>query len=218
MKVTKYTHSCVRLETATGALVVDPGVFGGADELDTALDGVEAVLVTHEHPDHLDVAQVSRLLGTRPGLRVWGPPPVAELLADHRDQVTVVAAGESFEAGGLAVRTAGGQHALIHHSIPVVPNVAYLVGEADSTVLHPGDAFVVPAEPIDTLLLALHAPWSKIGEVLDHLVAVRARAVHAIHDGLLNDRGRAVVDGHVGRVAGEYGSRYEPFGVGESAG
>jgi len=214
MKLTKFTHSCVRLESAAGAVVIDPGSFSEAGELKLALDGVEAVLVTHEHPDHLDVDTVSRLLGERSELRVWAPAPVAELLGEHRDRVTVVGGGETFEAGGLPVTAYGGQHALIHPSIPMVPNVGYLV---DQTVLHPGDSFVVPTEPVPTLLLALHAPWSKIAEVLDHVVAVRSPVVHAIHDGLLNDRGRGLVEAHVDRVASAYGCRYEPLGVGHTA-
>ncbi len=219
MKVTKFTHSCVRLESADGALVLDPGSFSNADELQLAVDGVEAILVTHEHPDHLHVGAVADLLAERSQLRVWGPQPVADLLADRsdalRERVSVVGAWEEFEAGGFAVTSHGGQHALIHPDVPVVPNVAYLVA---GSVLHPGDSFTVPTNPVETLLLPLHAPWSRVSEVLDHLVAVRAGTVHAIHDGLLNDRGRAVVEGHVRRVAEAYGPRYAPLRVGESTG
>ena len=214
MDITKFTHSCVRLETPGGALVIDPGSFSGRDELTQALDGVRAVLVTHEHPDHLDVDTVAALLRERTDLHVWGPAPVADLLRDQQEQVHVVAAGESFEAGGLSISAHGGQHALIHPSVPVVANLGFLV---DGSVLHPGDAFIVPAQPVDTLLLAVHAPWSKVGEVLDHVVAVRPATVRAIHDGLLNERGRAVVDGHVRRIADEYGASYAPLAVGESA-
>jgi len=164
------------------------------------------------------VPTVSRLLSERSSLRVWAPSPVADLLAEqdaaYRERVTVVGGGESFEAGGLPVSTYGGQHALIHPSVPVVPNVAYLVA---GSVLHPGDSFVVPPLGVDRLLLALHAPWSKVAEVLDHVVAIRAPVVHPVHDGLLNDRGRAVVEGHVDRVAQEYGCRYEPLDVGAIA-
>ena len=219
MLVTKYTHSCVRLESADGALVLDPGSFSDGDELYQAVDGVEAILVTHEHPDHLDVGAVADLLAERSQLRVWGPQPVADLLTDRSnalgERVTVVGAGEEFESGGLAVTSHGGQHALIHPDLPVVPNVAYLVA---GSVLHPGDSFTVPTLPVQTLLLPLHGPWSKVSEVLDYLVAVRAGAVHPIHDGLLNDRGRAVVEGHVQRVAEAYGPNYAPLAVGESTG
>ena len=218
MKVTKYTHSCVRLESGDGAVVVDPGSFSGTGELHEAVDGVEAVLVTHEHPDHLDVEAVASLLVEQSRLKMWGPQPVADLLAEQdaslRERVTVVAAGEEFEAGGLAVATHGGQHALIHPDVPVVPNVAYVIA---GSVFHPGDSFTVPTSPVQTVLLPLHAPWSKVSEVLDYLVAVRAGSVHPIHDGLLNDRGRAVVEAHVRRVAEAYDARYAPLAVGECA-
>lgn len=215
MRIMKFSHSCVRLDGPAGAVLVDPGTYAEDGELERAADGLDAVLVTHEHPDHLDADRLGRLLADRPEVRVWGPAPVRDLLPEHADQVTVVTPGESFTAGGLPVRTLGGQHALIHPSVPVVPNLAYVV---DQTVLHPGDSLVVPAEPVTTLLLPLHAPWSRVSEVLDHVVAVRAPTVHAIHDGLLNERGRAVVEGHVRRVAEQYGCDYRPLAVGESDG
>ena len=46
MKLTKYTHACVRLEKESGVLVLDPGTFSESAE---ALAGADAVLVTHEH-------------------------------------------------------------------------------------------------------------------------------------------------------------------------
>lgn len=216
MRLTKYTHSCVRLDQAGRSLVIDPGSYSGEAELRAALDGVDAVLVTHEHPDHLDVASMTRLLAERPSLRVWGPAPVAELLADAPDQVVVVGPGETFTAGGLPVSTHGGQHALIHSSVPIVPNVAYVVGESGDAVLHPGDCLQAVPRPVQTLLLPLHAPWSSVGDVLDFLVAARAPQIHQVHDGLLNDRGRALVEGHVSRVSKEYGSLYEPLHIGQT--
>src|SRR3712207_6911077 len=44
VRVTKFTHSCLRLE-GDGVLVVDPGAFSER----SALEGADAVLVTHEH-------------------------------------------------------------------------------------------------------------------------------------------------------------------------
>ena len=51
MKMTKFTHSCVRFEQGGNVLVLDPGTFS---EVEEALDGANAILVTHEHADHLD--------------------------------------------------------------------------------------------------------------------------------------------------------------------
>jgi L-ascorbate metabolism protein UlaG (beta-lactamase superfamily) len=129
------------------------------------------------------------------------------------DRVTVVSAGEEFVAHGFTVRALGGQHALIHAELPVVTNLGYLV---EGAVYHPGDSFSVPEAEVDTLLLPVHAPWSKVGEVLDFLISVRAPRVHQIHDGLLNERGIDIVEGHVRRVAERYGSRFTHLDSGES--
>ena len=216
MRLTKYTHSCVRVDDGDRHLVIDPGSFSPDGELATALDGVSAVLLTHEHPDHIDPEAIAGAAATHPGFEVWAPRAVCtQLEEDERlhGRCTAVDAGESFTAGGFEVQSFGGQHALIHPTIPLVANVGYLVGGA---VYHPGDSFVVPEVPVETLLLPLHAPWSKAAEVLDHVIAVRSRRVHQIHDGLLNERGHSVVGGHVARVADRYGGGYVRLDAGES--
>lgn len=210
MQLTKFGHSCVRCDDGDRSLVVDPGVFS---DVDAALDGAHGVLITHEHPDHVDVDRLSAAAKRDPRLRIWGPAAVAETLAEHGEQVVAVAPGESFDADGFTVRAFGGQHAVIHTSIPVIVNVAYLI---DETVYHPGDSFAVPPASVRTLLLPIHAPWSKIKEVIDFAIAVRAGQVHQIHDGLLNDVGLGMVEGLVTRTVGPYGSAFRHISVGES--
>ncbi|MGI8680370.1 MAG: MBL fold metallo-hydrolase [Jatrophihabitans sp.] len=202
MQLTKFTHSCVRLDDGDRTLVVDPGVFS---EVSAALDGADAVLVTHEHADHVDIGQLRAAAKRDPRLRVWAPEPVAADLADLGEQISTSFAGQAFDAAGFSIRTFGGQHALIHPTIPVVPNVGYLI---DDTVYHPGDSLIVPAAPIEVLLAPIHAPWSKTAEVIDFVVSVRAQRVVGIHDSLLTDTGRAFVESHVGRIGGEHGSEY----------
>ena len=202
MRLTKFTHSCVRLDDADRSLVLDPGAFS---EVETALDGAGGVLITHEHPDHIDVDRLRTAMRKDPRLRVWAPAGVAATLADLGEQVVAVGAGEAFDAAGFPVRTFGGQHALIHPTIPVVANLAYLI---DDEVYHPGDSLVVPPVPVRLLLAPLHAPWSKTGEVIDFVVSVRAPHVHQIHDGLLNEIGRGFVEGHVTRIGAEHGSDF----------
>lgn len=200
MQLTKFTHSCVRVDDGDRALVIDPGVFS---EVAAALDGASAVLITHEHPDHVDLGELRAAAQRNPRLAIWGPEPVTSALGDLGEQVTTVAAGHSFDVAGFGVRTFGGQHALIHPTIPMVPNIGYLI---DGAVYHPGDSFIVPPVPVDVLLAPLHAPWSKTAEVIDFVVSVRAPRVIGIHDSLLTETGLEFVRNHVGRIGGEHGS------------
>lgn len=215
MKLTKFTHSCVRLEKDGKVLVFDPGTLSEADE---ALAGADAVLITHEHPDHIDVEAVVAALLAHGSLQLFAPAGVAAQLRDKApdagSRVHSVAAGEQFEVAGFAVRSFGGQHALIHPHIPVVANVGYMV---DSDVYHPGDSFVVPdGVRVQTLLVPIHAPWNKVGEVVDFVIGVRAPKAFPIHDGLLNESGLGLVEGHVTRIGARYGTDYRHLSSGDS--
>jgi L-ascorbate metabolism protein UlaG (beta-lactamase superfamily) len=216
MLLTKFSHSCVRLERDGSVLVVDPGTFS---EVEEALEGAAAVLVTHEHPDHIDVDRVVAVLSANPSVGLWAPQGVADAvrqgLGDGAgERIHVVAGGEKFSAAGFEVRTFGGQHALIHPLIPLVANVGFLI---DGAVYHPGDSFVVPeGADVGTLLVPVHAPWSKLAEVVDFVVAVRAPRAFQIHDALLNDTGLGMVEGHVTRLGSRYGTAFRHLAVRES--
>lgn len=210
MQLTKFSHSCVRLEKSGSVVVVDPGVFS---ESSTALAGADAVLITHEHPDHVDADALSAAIEANPGLRILAPESVARAFPALAHAVSPVGSGEELDVAGFAVRTFGGQHALIHSSVPVVSNVGYLI---DGALYHPGDSLTVPPVPVDTVLVPVHAPWSAVGDVLDFEIAMRATHAYQIHDALLNDNGLGLVAGHVRRIAGEYGTDFRMLGVEET--
>jgi L-ascorbate metabolism protein UlaG (beta-lactamase superfamily) len=215
MKLTKYTHSCVRLEKESGVLVLDPGAFSESVE---ALAGAHAVLVTHEHQDHLDAKAVVDALTGNKDLALYAPGSVATRLrgeaAGAADRIHTVEPGSSFQAAGFEIRSFGGQHALIHPQIPMVANIGYLV---DHNVYHPGDSFIIPdGINVKTLLVPLHAPWSKSAEVVDFVIGVRAPHAFQIHDGLLNEIGMGIVEGHVKRIGAKYGTEYRHLAARES--
>ena len=216
MKLTKYTHSCVRLDRDGSVLVIDPGGFS---EVEEALRGASAVLITHEHPDHLDQERVAAALAADPELALWAPAAAAAALReklgpDAGDRVHTAGPDTEFTAAGFSVRTFGGQHALIHPHVPMIANVCYLI---DDAVYHPGDSFIVPdGASVKTLLVPVHAPWSKTAEVIDFLTSVRAPRAYPIHDALLNSAGVSLVENLLARFAGTAGAGYEHLAPGQT--
>lgn len=216
MKLIKKGHACVRLEKDGQVLVIDPGSFSEPD----AAVGADAVLITHEHPDHFAEDRLRAALESNPAAHVWTLRSVAgHLAAAFPGRVTTVGDGDAFTAAGFAVRAHGELHAVIHPDLPRITNVGFLVGEGDDAVFHPGDAFTLPGSPVDTLLLPLHAPWSKFSEVADYVREVAPRQAYAVHDGLLNDAGLGVYDRNLGPAGpGIGGTAYRRLTPGESVG
>jgi L-ascorbate metabolism protein UlaG (beta-lactamase superfamily) len=187
MRFTKLGHSCVRLEKDGAVLVLDPGIFTDAS---AALTGASAVLVTHEHPDHLDADAIKSALTTNPDLTLWTTHSVTTQFPDFPDRVHPVRHGDTPEIVGFNVHVYGEKHALIHKDIPLVENTCFMI---DGDLFHPGDSLTVPEDPVSTLLLPVSAPWLKAAEMIDYFRAVAPARGYAIHDAILNDNGLGLV-------------------------
>jgi L-ascorbate metabolism protein UlaG (beta-lactamase superfamily) len=209
MELTKHGHACIVVSDGDRRIVVDPGVFTDP----AALEGATAVLITHEHADHFEPQRLRSALDADPALEVWTNKSVAAQLEGLGDRLHVVGRGDAVSVAGLDVHVHGELHAEIHPDIPRIANVGFLIG---GQVFHPGDALTVPDEPVATLLLPLHAPWSKVAEVIDYVRAVDADQAYAVHDGLLNDAGLSIVGGLLGEKGPGTPTPYSRLAPGDS--
>jgi L-ascorbate metabolism protein UlaG (beta-lactamase superfamily) len=186
MRLTKLEHACVRLEKDGVTLVIDPSPWS----MPAALEGASAVLVTHDHFDHLDVDGVRTALHANPALQLWTNFSVATQFSELGDRVRGVRHGDTFRVAGFDVHVYGSRHEVLHRDIPVIENTGFMI---DGSVFHPGDALTVPEDPAPTLLLPVSGPWLKTGEMIDYARAVAPERGYAIHDALYSDIGLMVL-------------------------
>jgi L-ascorbate metabolism protein UlaG (beta-lactamase superfamily) len=193
MQLTHLGHSAVLVETSGIRLLIDPGNFSDAWHDLTDLD---AILVTHLHPDHVDPAHVPALLAANPQARVLVEPGVIE--AVRLDRAEPITADTSVALGGVTVSAVGGLHAVIHRDIPRIGNVGLVVsGEGEPTFFHPGDSLAEAPSGVDVLGVPAYGPWAAMKETVDFAREVGATQGFPIHDGLLNERGWGLVFGRV---------------------
>jgi L-ascorbate metabolism protein UlaG (beta-lactamase superfamily) len=209
MRLTKLGHSCLLVEEGRARLLLDPGTLSGGFE---ELEGLTAVLFTHQHADHLDRERLRGLLDRNPRARVLSDQGSAGPLGEAGVEVEAVHDGEELEVGGVAVRVAGRDHAMIHPDVPVIPNVGYLVG---GRLFHPGDAFTAPGQPVEVLAVPAGAPWLKVAEPVDYLRALRPKLAVPVHDQVLSAAGRSIHYRQLEQLGAKGGTTLRPLDDGQ---
>jgi L-ascorbate metabolism protein UlaG (beta-lactamase superfamily) len=194
MQLTHFGHSCLLADFGHTTVLFDPGNFSHGFE---GITGLSAIVITHQHPDHVDQTRLPALSEANPDAALYADPQTAAQLGAPCEQVRV---GDELSVGELTIRAMGGRHAVIHPEIPVVDNISYLVGDGDhpARLMHPGDALFVPDEPVDVLATPAAAPWMKISEAVDYLRAVAPARAVPIHQGIIAPDARGI---YYGRLA-----------------
>ena len=188
MQITHLGHACVLVEVADRRVLIDPGNFTSAWH---HLTGLDAILATHQHPDHYDPDNVAGLLSANPTAVVALERQLAE--QQGRD-VTSLVPGQSLDlGGGVQVEVVGGDHAVIHPDLPRVGNVGLVVrASGEPTFFHPGDALDTAPAGVDVLAVPAHGPWAAMKEHIEFIRAVGAPQAFLVHEGLLSERGWAL--------------------------
>lgn len=199
VKISRFGHAAVLVEASGTRLLIDPGVFSPPETF--TLVGVDGIVVTHQHPDHLDEARIGGLLELNPDATLLCDPETAARTGlgswtahGHDDEATI---------GSLTVRGVGTRHAEILPQIPRVTNTGVLVtASGEPTLFHPGDSYEHAPDGVTVLALPLTAPWTAIADTVAFAARVSPTTVFPIHDAAINPEAYGIYWGHVDRFAG----------------
>ena len=198
MRISHLGHSSVLVEVADRRILIDPGNFSDAWH---GLRDLDAIVVTHQHPDHADPEHLPALVAANPGAAVHVEPTVP----DHVDLPTArrLAADSGVELGAVRIRAVGGWHAVIHPDIARIGNVGIVIAaEGEPTFFHPGDMIDTVPAGIDVLAVPTYGPWAAMKETIDFVRAVGAPQGLMIHEQLLQERGYQLIRGRVNAMTG----------------
>lgn len=187
MKITKLGHCCLLIEHKDKKIMTDPGAWSVAQNTVT---GIDMILITHEHPDHLHVESLEMVLQNNPDAVIITNTSVKKILDEKGIKCQVIEHQEQTHCCGMNIQGFGEYHQEIYQELGQVQNTGYFI---DETLFYPGDAFTYPHKPVDILALPIVAPWTTFKMAIDYALEIQPRIVFPVHDGML-------IEGRVGPI------------------
>lgn len=180
MTITKLGHCCLVIEVKGVRFLTDPGNYSTKQ---AEVKNIDAVLITHEHQDHLHVESLKKVLENSPKVKVYTNSAVSKVLIEAKIQHEILEHGQVATVGDVRVEGWGKEHAYIYKTVTPVANTGYSINDK---FFYPGDAFTIPRHRVDVLALPVSGPWMHIADAIDYAIKVRPRVCFPVHDGMLH--------------------------------
>ncbi len=138
------------LEKDGRRIVIDPGMHFLETHKVEELDGVEAVLYTHQHPDHYE-PEIAQWLIDR-GIGLYANAATAQLIGED---ATVIRDGDTLTIGGFEIIARELPHCLLPDGSEGPQNTGYVI---DGVLFDPGDGKDLDDLRVDVMALPITGP------------------------------------------------------------
>ena len=122
MKIKKFPQSCVMIKTDDTQLLVDPGIIGFQEKFKDEWKTADAVLVTHNHPDHVHADTLAGL--NRP---VFSTSEVACKFPSS--DISAVSAGQELNVKGVKITVVSALHGDPQKYKDLKENVGFVIDD-----------------------------------------------------------------------------------------
>ncbi|MGQ4537724.1 MBL fold metallo-hydrolase [Dermabacteraceae bacterium P7074] len=194
MKIRHHRHSCMTVTLAGKRVLIDPGNL--ADPNVGHRTGIDAILITHAHPDHADPDFIDDLLLRNKRIPIYAEPEAALKLSKAGRNIEPIRPGQVITLdGGVEILAVGGRHAQIHRDLEPIGNIGFvLTAPGEPRLGVTGDSLHPQSEwtGVDLLAAPVAAPWSSLQETIDFLRASHPKRYLPVHDAILSKAGRRI--------------------------
>jgi len=183
MKITKLGHCCLLIEYKNKKILTDPGAWSNEQN---NIFGIDLLLITHEHADHLHLESLEIVLKNNPNAKIITNNSVGKILAEKNIPFEIVIESEESLFESIKIEGFGSKHEEIFEDLGQVENTGYFI---DDKLFYPGDAFTNPNKKVEILALPVVAPWATFKKAMQYALELKPTIAFPVHDGmLLSDR------------------------------
>jgi L-ascorbate metabolism protein UlaG (beta-lactamase superfamily) len=204
MKITKFVHSCLLVETPDRTAIFDPGVMSEQALNIDAISRLDDIFITHIHQDHCSVNLVKKLVAKFPNVRITSTPEVAAALAKEG-----IKASNTPPEGVVFFDSPHESVAPLFGQPPQQIGVHYL-----DTLSDPGDSHSFQ-ETKAILALPITAPWGSTIRAINLALELKPKHVLPIHDWHWRDEAREQTYSIYERILGEQDITFHKMQTGQ---
>lgn len=204
MKITKFVHSCLLIETDDRVVLFDPGMMSERALDISKINKLDDIFITHEHPDHKSFTLLHALVEKFPDVHITSTSETVEQL-----KAEGISASNT-QPDGVQFFEAPHENVTPVYPQPEEIGIHYL-----DLLTHPGDShhFI---ETKAILALPMTGPWGAMINAFTLATALQPKHVLPIHDWHWNDAAREQTYAMFEQKLGEKGITFHPLQTGQS--